>query len=125
LVFSCLDRHSTPARRSEHGGTWAVNAPGVTGPFDVSTAYPLTSDDLYVGRLLRPRDSDEWLLFAFQNKGPAGVFTGGVTDPMPVRWEDGGLTVGPPDPGGSRPAADPSADQGAARRPATTSDGVS
>jgi beta-fructofuranosidase len=94
LVFSCLGKHATPPRRSPRGGTWAVNAASVIGPFDVSKAYPLTSDDLYVGRLLRRREDGQWLLFAFRNKGPSGAFVGGVTDPMPVRWQDGRLTAG-------------------------------
>jgi beta-fructofuranosidase len=93
LVFSCLAQHSTLPRRSLQSGTWAVNAPSITGPFDVATAYPLTGDELYVGRLLRRRESNEWLFFAFQNKGPAGTFRGGITDPRPVRWQGDRLTV--------------------------------
>jgi beta-fructofuranosidase len=95
LVFSCLERHSTPARRPLRGGVWAVNAPSVIGPFDVSQAYPLTTDELYVGRLLRRREDGRWLLFAFRNKGPDGAFLGGVTDPRPVRWRGERLTVDP------------------------------
>ncbi|MDR1635345.1 MAG: glycoside hydrolase family 68 protein [Bifidobacteriaceae bacterium] len=94
LVFSCLARHATVPRRSPRGGIWAVNATSVTGPFDISKAYPLTSDDLYVGRLLHRREDNEWMLFAFRNKGPAGAFVGGITDPMPVRWQNDRLTAG-------------------------------
>jgi beta-fructofuranosidase len=93
LLFSCLDRHATPTRRSLRGGTWAVNATSVTGPFDIAQAYPLTTDELYVGRLLRRRENGEWLLFAFRNKGPTGTFTGGIIDPIPVHWKGDRLTA--------------------------------
>lgn len=92
LLFSCLAQHSTIARRPARGGIWAVNAETVTGPFAIDDAYRVTDDSLYVGRLLRRRDG-RWVMFAFRNKGPHGDFTGGVTDPMPVHWRDGRLTI--------------------------------
>lgn len=93
LLFSCLAEHASEARRSTTGGTWAVPAESLTGPFDVEAAYPLTDDRLYVGRLLRRRDDGQWLLFAFHHTGPDGAFVGGVTDPLPVAWREGRLTV--------------------------------
>lgn len=87
VIFSCLDDHATPARRGGGGGTWAVPAQSLLGPYDVDAAYPLTDERLYVGRLLRRRSDGQWLLFAFRNAGEDGAFVGGVTDPMPVDWE--------------------------------------
>jgi beta-fructofuranosidase len=100
LVFSCLERHSTLARRPLRGGAWAVNADDVIGPFEVSQAYRLTGEELYVGRLLRRREDGRWLLFAFRNQGPDGAFLGGVIDPIPVGWRGDRLTAT-----GARPGA--------------------
>ena len=91
LIFSCLAEHATDARRDAGGGTWAVPAESLLGPFDVDAAYPLTDERLYVGRLLRRRSDGQWLLFAFRNAGDDGAFVGGVTDPMPVEWRGGRL----------------------------------
>ncbi|CAN7391561.1 glycosyl hydrolase family 32 [Microbacterium sp. LjRoot45] len=93
LLFSCLAEHSMPSRRGERGGTWAIPADSVLGPFDVDRAQRLTGEDLYVGRLLRRRDDGRWLLFAFRNVGEDGRFVGGVTDPMPVAWKGDALAV--------------------------------
>lgn len=87
LIFSCLGDQATASRRGSHGGTWAVPAESLLGPFDVDATYPLTDESLYVGRLLRRRSDGQWLLFAFRHVGEDGLFVGGVTDPMPVRWE--------------------------------------
>lgn len=93
LIFSCLAAHATDARKAAAGGTWAMPAAGLLGPFGVDSAYPLTDERLYVGRLLRRRSDGQWLLFAFRNIGDDGVFAGGVTDPMPVAWEGSRLVV--------------------------------
>lgn len=93
LLFSCLAEHAMPSRREDRGGTWAVNASSLTGPFDIDAAYPLTDESLYVGRLLQRRDDGAWFLFAFRNVDENGSFVGGVTDPMPVAWRDGRLVV--------------------------------
>ncbi|WP_137844273.1 family 43 glycosylhydrolase [Microbacterium sp. 2FI] len=93
LIFSCTAEHATPSRHGMGGGTWAVPAESLLGPFDVDAAYPLTDESLYVGRLLRRRSDGQWLLFAFRNRGDDGRFVGGVTDPMPVGWEGDRLVV--------------------------------
>lgn len=93
LVFSCLADHATPSRSAANGGTWAINADRLLGPFDVDSAYPVTSEQLYVGRLLRRRDDGQWLLFAFHNLDDAGQFVGGVTDPVPVQWHNDRLVL--------------------------------
>ncbi|MCI2959496.1 glycosyl hydrolase family 32 [Agromyces atrinae] len=93
LIFSCLAEHATRSRQGTTGGTWAVPADSVEGPFDIDQAYPLTDESLYVGRLLQRRDDGQWLLFAFRNKGGDEQFVGGVTDPMTLAWEGDRLVV--------------------------------
>lgn len=93
LIFSCLPEHAMPVRAAERGGTWAVPAESLLGPFDIGAAYPLTDERLYVGRLLRRRTDGQWLLFAFRNADEHGRFVGGVTDPVEVGWEGDRLVV--------------------------------
>lgn len=95
LIFSCGAVHSTEARRGERGGTWAVPAESLLGPFDIENAYPLTDESLYVGRLLQRRDDRSWWLFAFRDANETGPFLGGIIDPLPVRWEGDRLVAGP------------------------------
>lgn len=93
LLFSCLAEHGMPARTPERGGTWAVPAESLLGPFDIDAAYPITDESLYVGRLLRRREDGQWLLFAFHHLDEEGEFVGGVSDPMPVAWDGDRLTI--------------------------------
>ncbi len=105
LVFSCQGAELSPARRARDGegvgeggegvgGIWAVNIDRVTGPYDLSSAYLLHDESLYVGRLIQDRRGD-WMLLAFRNHTPHG-FIGEITDPMPVSWGvDGRLRVEP------------------------------
>ncbi len=93
LLFSCLAAHAMPARADQRGGTWAVPAESLLGPFDIGAATPLTDETLYVGRLLRRRDDGQWLLFAFHHLDEDGEFVGGVSDPMPVAWDGDRLTI--------------------------------
>lgn len=94
LLFSCSDAHASPSRRGSRGGTWAVPAASLLGPFDMSAAYPLTDESLYVGKLIQRRDDGRWLFFAFHNLDADGQFVGGVSDPMSVAWVDDRLVVG-------------------------------
>ncbi|WP_156760464.1 glycosyl hydrolase family 32 [Microbacterium karelineae] len=93
LIFSCGAEHATPSRRDARGGTWAAPAESLTGPFDISGAYPLTDESLYVGRLLQRREDGRWLLFAFRHLDENGDFVGGVIDPLPVEWRGDRLVV--------------------------------
>ena len=91
ILFSCLAEHATPARQGDRGGVWAVNPDSVLGPVDIDAAYRLTDDSRYVGRLMRTR-AREWVMFAFRSRDDQGRFPGGITDPIPVAWQDGRLT---------------------------------
>jgi len=91
LLFSCLRRDLSTVGRARHatGGVWAVAAPSLTGPFDISRARLMADERLYSGRLVRDRAGD-WVLLAFRNVDDVGRFVGEITDPMPVRWSDDG-----------------------------------
>jgi beta-fructofuranosidase len=95
LLFSCMGPQLSDSRLADNGagGIWAVNIDDPTGPFDISTAYRLHDESLYVGRLIQERDGRSVLL-AFHNLGPDGVFGGEITDPIPVAWgADGRLRL--------------------------------
>lgn len=94
LLFSCLGTELSAERkvRGERGGIWAVNAPGPLGPFDVSSAYLVADEALYVGRLIRGRDG-AWNMLAFENVDQSGDFVGRITDPLKVYLENGRLTI--------------------------------
>jgi beta-fructofuranosidase len=91
LLVNCLHGELSAARRAagERGGVWAVPADSLTGPFDVARAARLTDESVYSGRLVQDRAGTWWLL-AFPNVLPDGTLPGGLTDPMPVHWGDGG-----------------------------------
>lgn len=69
------------AAQTPDAGTWAVVIDDPTEPFDVTAARPLTTEDLYSGRLAQQRDGS-WAFLAFDNARPGGVFRGGVRDPI-------------------------------------------
>jgi beta-fructofuranosidase len=94
LVFSCLDRQFSAARRATGatGGILYVPTDSPTGPFDIAAARPLTSDALYCGRLIHDRSGQPALL-AFRNYDENRQFLGELADPMPVGWENGELTI--------------------------------
>jgi beta-fructofuranosidase len=96
LVFSCLDADLSAGHRAAGaiGGTWAAKGDSVLGPWDLAGAQLLADRSLYVGRLIRLRDRDEWVFMAFVHEDPDGRFVGGITDPRPVRLVDGGLVIG-------------------------------
>ncbi len=94
LLFSCLGSELSADRRAagDRGGVWAVNVDDPAGPFDIASAYRVTDETLYVGRLVRDR-TGQWRLMAFRNTQPDGSWVGEITDPMPVEWVDGRLSV--------------------------------
>ena len=94
LVFSCLGTELSTERkaRGDRGGIWAVNVDELDGPFDVSQAYRLADETLYVGRLVQHRDGG-WRMLAFRNTTLDGDWIGEITDPMPLEWVDGRLRL--------------------------------
>jgi beta-fructofuranosidase len=95
LLFSCMTPQLSDSRLAEDGGggIWAVNIDDHAGPFDLSAAYRLHDESLYVGRLIQERDG-AWVLLAFRNLGVDGEFGGEITDPIPVAWgADGRLRL--------------------------------
>lgn len=87
LLFSCLSPEM-PGAEPGGGGVWTVPVEGVGAPVPAGDAVRLTSEDIYVGRLVQ--HDGTWQLLAFENRGPDGAFSGGVVDPLPVRWREDG-----------------------------------
>jgi beta-fructofuranosidase len=94
LVFSCLDPQFSAARRGTGatGGILYVPTDSPTGPFQIAAARPLTDDAFYCGRLVQDR-SGQPVLLAFLYHDEDRRFLGELSDPMPVGWADGELTV--------------------------------
>jgi beta-fructofuranosidase len=92
LLFSCLDPQFSEARRATGatGGILYVPVDSPTGPFDIASANPLTSDAFYCGRIVHDR-SGQPVLLAFRYYDQHRQFQGELSDPMPVGWEDGEL----------------------------------
>ena len=88
LVFSCLSTEM-PGAASRDGGVWSVPVDGVGTPVEIGRAVRLTSEDLYVGRVVTRRDASTCLL-AFENRDASGSFSGGVIDPVDVAWNAAG-----------------------------------
>lgn len=83
LLFSCLTTEISPDRADGGtGGVWAVAAPSLLGPFDLSRAVLITDDTLYSGRLVKDR-SGRWVMLAFHAASAAG-FVGEICDPIPL-----------------------------------------
>ncbi len=88
LMFSCLAAEMVDAAPGS-GGIWTVAVEGPGFQVDLRRAVRLTSEDLYVGKLVRDRFG-AWQLLAFQNRDATGSFTGGLIDPIPVVWNKAG-----------------------------------
>lgn len=85
LLFSCgstLLARTNPARTADPG-TWTLPIEGPIGPYPVHRARPLTTHELYSGRVAQQRDRS-WALLAFHNPPPDIPFSGGVSDPLPL-----------------------------------------
>lgn len=95
LIFSCLTQDATDGvrARAPRGAIWAAPGESLTGPFDITAAYPIADEDLYVGRMLRRREDGEWLFFAFRHRDDQGSFVGGMTDPALLAWSEGRLVL--------------------------------
>lgn len=94
LLFNCLDRDASAARRATGtpGGVWLAPAAGPLGPYDIAGAQLLADRRHYVGRILADR-SGRQVFLAFRHDGPGGGFLGGITDPVPVGVRDGRVVL--------------------------------
>jgi beta-fructofuranosidase len=103
LLFSCLSAEM-PGASPGAGGVWSVPVDGPGATVDVASAVRVTDERLYVGKVVH--DLGAAYLMAFRNTDAAGVFVGGVIDPIPVTWRpDGrGLALLVPDQPQQEPA---------------------
>lgn len=85
LLFSCLSAEMVGADPGA-GGVWSVPVEAPGARVDLDRATRVTSEDLYVGKLVRLRDGTSRFL-AFENRGADGRFAGGVIDPVRVQWD--------------------------------------
>jgi beta-fructofuranosidase len=94
-LFSCLASELAHDRSAADpvGGVWAFPAESLAGPFDTREAYRITDERLYVGRLIQDRNG-HWQFLAFRNDDENGGWIGEITDPQPVAWVNGRLSVG-------------------------------
>ncbi|MFE4951950.1 glycosyl hydrolase family 32 [Leifsonia sp. NPDC056665] len=94
-VFSCLASELAHDRLAADrvGGVWAFPTESLAGPFDTREAYRITDERLYVGRLIQDRNG-QWQFLAFRNDDEDGGWIGEITDPQPVSWVNGRLSVG-------------------------------
>lgn len=93
-LFSCLGTELAEEGRGVDriGGVWAFPAESLSGPFSVAEAYRITDERDYVGRLVRDREG-RWQILTFRNDDGHGGWVGEITDPRPVTWIDGRLTI--------------------------------
>jgi beta-fructofuranosidase len=90
LVFSCLGPEIVGGHEGA-GGVWSVLVDGPGAPVDLDAATRVTSEDLYVGRVVEHEQGA--VLLAFRNRDARGSFVGGITDPIPIRLRDDGLGI--------------------------------
>jgi beta-fructofuranosidase len=90
LVFSCRPAELAASRRLDtpDAGTWALPVGRSTGPYLTSEAFPLTGQRLYAGKIVHPTP-DTSALLAFEDETDDRPFDGAITDPIPIRWDQG------------------------------------
>jgi beta-fructofuranosidase len=91
-LFSCLGTELAEPGRPGDGGVWAFPISSATGPFDTASAYRLTDERFYVGRIVQDRAGQAQFL-AFRNVDPETGWQGEIADPVPVHFEDDRLVV--------------------------------
>jgi len=91
VLFSCDTAHLAGARAAsgETGGVWAVPAGPIGSPIDTAAATRVIDESVYAGRAVQSR-SGEWVLLGFENLSEGGEFIGRLSDPVRLRWNDGG-----------------------------------
>lgn len=88
LLFSTLGAE-VPGAAPGRGGVWSVPVEGPGAPVDTRRATRLTSEQLYVGRIVVDEHGVARFL-AFRHQDAAGRFVGGIIDPVAVRWREDG-----------------------------------
>ncbi|MBY8875019.1 family 43 glycosylhydrolase [Micromonospora sp. PLK6-60] len=84
LLLFCTN--AIAAGRGSTHQLWVANAPTVQGPWDVASARPVVTPNLYAPRLVP--DADGWSLIGFVDEVD-GEFVGELSDPIPVRYDSG------------------------------------
>lgn len=92
LLFSCLHTEMALERREPGGGVWAVPVEADFASVDLALARRVTTEALYVGRLVRDRGG-AWVMLAFHHLDEDGEFVGEIIDPVPVAWQGGRLVM--------------------------------
>lgn len=87
LLFCCNTPRLSGPLSGNVGGVWIAPAQSVTGPYDIGRSRLIATQALYAGRLVRDREG-RWNLLAFHMDRPDGQFEGGVSDPLPLVWND-------------------------------------
>lgn len=106
LLFSCLHREMH-GPDSDAGGVWSVPIDGPGSPVDIGRAQRLTSERLYVGKIIDDAHGRPQFL-AFENRGDGDEFRGGIIDPCGIRWSADGAGLELTDaPDAWRPEPDP------------------
>jgi beta-fructofuranosidase len=95
LLFCCNTPRLANERAGAIGGIWTAPAESPVGRFDIAHAKLLVDERYYAGRLVQTR-TGAWVLLAFLLGRPGEDFVGGISDPMPVRWDGRGLALGQP-----------------------------
>ncbi|WP_220699248.1 family 43 glycosylhydrolase [Nocardioides cavernaquae] len=93
LMFSTGAEHIYGERAGEAtSGVWYARAESALGPFDLANAQRIGGKELYVGKLIRDRDTGETKFLAFVTDVD-GEFVGEIIDPMTVEWDGDGLVL--------------------------------
>ena len=98
LLFSCLHPEIRGAEPGG-GGVWAVPVDGPGSTVDIDRATRVTSERLYVGKIIDD-DHGRPQFLAFENRGDADEFRGGIVDPCAIAWNRDGTgldLIGAPD----------------------------
>lgn len=92
IVFSTMTDHLYGHAPDTTGGVWYATAASALGPYDIKNAQRLGGDELYVGKLIRDRDTGEMKFLAFVMHLD-GEFVGEIIDPLTVAWDGDRLTL--------------------------------
>lgn len=93
LIFCCDGAKLAGPRTGQVGGVWSLPVGDMPGQVDFAQARLLVDERLYAGRIAIDRAGVPFLL-AFNNVSAAGVFMGGISDPMRVvTGQDGYLAL--------------------------------